>query len=624
MLNPDALIQTIWLIPCYPLLGAALSIFWSPAFIRDTGPRPAGYINLLTTLMALTHSVWALSALWSQPTQYLELQWLQVADLTLSVPLELSNVTLGASVAIVMLNLLTQVYAIGYMEMDWGWSRLYALLALFEAGMTGLVLCDSLFFSYILLEILTLGTYLIVGYWFNQSLVVTGARDAFLTKRIGDLILLMGVLALYPLAGSWNFSELARWAQSNPSVDAWQMGLIGAAIVAGPVSKCAQFPLHLWLDEAMEGPLPTTILRNSVVIAVGAWVMVKMEPVLSLSPFAMSLMVAIGTISALGGTSIAVAQIDVKRVLSYLATAYMGLIFIAVGAGQTQTALLLVLTHAVATALLLMGIGSVILGVVTQDITQMGGLWSRRPVTGMSVLVGAVGLIALPPFGGFWALLSMVDGLVAAQRWGLVGVVLLTNAIAAFAVTRLFGRIFAGESRPGKVRQATPFTARAPEPIWLMTLPMVTMAGFTLHLPLILRRLEILPQMNGSVAILLAVSSLIGIAVSSFFYIFKGVEDPKKLLNPVANQLLAYDFYTPKVYQSVVISPVEKLSLFVDWLDRNVVDGAVNLVGITSLFSGETMKYFNSGKGQSYALTIVFFLALLGAYLSLMFVPKLL
>ncbi len=374
MFNPDALIQTIWLIPCYPLLGAALSIFWSPAFIRQTGPRPAGYLNLLTTLLALVHSGWALSAVWNQPPQYLQLQWLQVADLTLTLPLELSSLTLGASVAIVLLNLLVQVYAIGYMEMDWGWSRLYALLALFEAGMTGLVLCDSLFFSYILLEILTLGTYLIVGYWFNQSLVVTGARDAFLTKRTGDLVLLMGVLALYPLAGTWNFSELAVWAQSQPEVNAWQMGLLGAALVAGPVSKCAQFPLHLWLDEAMEGPLPTTILRNSVVIAVGAWVMVKMEPVIALSPFAMSLMVAIGTISALGGTSIAVAQIDVKRVMSYLATAYMGLIFIAVGTAQVQAALLLVLTHAVATALLLMGVGSVILGVVTQDITQMGGL----------------------------------------------------------------------------------------------------------------------------------------------------------------------------------------------------------------------------------------------------------
>ncbi len=423
MINANVIAQTSWLIPCYPLLGAVISIFWSPALIRRTGPRPVGYINLVTTVFALVHSGWALTEVWHRPAQYLSLSWLQVADLNLTLPLELSALTLGATVVIVILNLLVQIYAVGYLEMDWGWGRMYALLALFEAGMTALVLCDSLFFSYILLEILTLGTYLIVGFWFNQSLVVTGARDAFLTKRVGDLILLMGVLALYPLAGTWNFNELAQWAQANPAVGQAQpltLALIGTALVAGPVSKCAQFPLHLWLDEAMEGPLPTTILRNSVVVATGAWVLVKLEPVIALSPWTTGLAIAIGAISALGGTMIAAAQIDAKRVLSYLATAYMGLIFIAIGAGQTTAALLLVFTHAVATAVLLMSTGSVILSIITQDITQMGGLWSRRPITGLSFLTGIVGLVALPPFGGFWSLMAMLEGLWADGRWGLV------------------------------------------------------------------------------------------------------------------------------------------------------------------------------------------------------------
>ena len=616
MLDRDVLLQTIWLIPCYPLLGATSSILWFPGLIRRTGPRPAGYINLLTTVFALFHSILALQAVWHQPAQYIRLQWLQVSDLTLSLPLELSEVTLGACTVIVLLNLLVQIYAIGYMEMDWGWGRLFALLALFEAGMTGLVLCDSLFFSYILLEILTLGTYLIVGYWFSQSLVVSGARDAFLTKRIGDLILLMGVLALYPLAGSWNFSELAVWARSNPDVDTLKMALIGTALVAGPVSKCAQFPLHLWLDEAMEGPLPTTILRNSVVVATGAWVLVKLAPVLALSPFAMNLMIAIGAISALGGTSIAVAQIDVKRVLSYLASAYMGLIFIAVGVEQVNAALLLVLTHAMATALLLMGLGSVILGVVTQDLSLMGGLWSRRPVTGFSVAVGIAGLIALPPFGGFWALMALLNGLMAEGRWLLVLVVVYTNAIAAFALVRLFGGMFAGKR--------TAITARAAEPIWLVTIPTVAMAGFTLHLPIVMHKLGMLPPLTVSTAVLLTVSSLVGAAVAGYFYLFNFVDDPKKYLHPVANQLLAYDFYTPSVYKTVAISPIDKLSRSVDWLDRNVVDGLVNLVGATSLFGGESLKYFNSGRGQSYVLTIILGIAILGFYLGLLFVPKLL
>ncbi len=618
MINANAIAQTSWLIPCYPLLGAIVSIFWSPTLIRRTGPRPVGYINLVTTVVALVHSSLALAEVWHQPARYLSLSWLQVADLNLTLPLELSALTLGATVVIVILNLLVQIYTVGYLEMDWGWGRMYALLALFEAGMTALVLCDSLFFSYILLEILTLGTYLIVGFWFNQSLVVTGARDAFLTKRVGDLILLMGVLALYPLAGTWNFSELARWAQANPSIGQTQtltLALIGTALVAGPVSKCAQFPLHLWLDEAMEGPLPTTVLRNSVVVATGAWVLVKLEPVVALSPWATGLAIAIGTVSALGGTAIAAAQIDAKRVLSYLASAYMGLIFIAIGAGQTTAALLLVLTHAAATALLLMSTGAVFLKVITQDITQMGGLWSRRPITGLSYLVGAVSLVALPPFGGFWSLMAVLEGLRVDGRWGLVLVVLVANGVAGFALVRMFGLMFAGDR--------TSMTARAPEPIWLMVLPMTVMAGLTLHLPLVIRNLSLFPelQLHWSLGWMLFLSSVGGMVTASFFYIFNRVKSPAELLPPVLNRLLAYDFYTPKVYQFTAIAAVDLMSKLTDWLDRYVVDGLVNFVGLSSLFSGEALKYANSGRMQAYALTIAFFVAAISIYLALIYLP---
>lgn len=620
MFDADFIAQTSWLIPCYPLLGAVLSIFWSPAFIRLSGPRPAGYLNLLTTVFALVHSTLALIALWDQPPQLLKLSWLQVADLHLSLPLELSALTLGATVAIVVLNLLVQIYAVGYLEMDWGWGRLYALLALFEAGMTGLVLCDSLFFSYILLEILTLGTYLIVGFWFNQPLVVSGARDAFLTKRVGDLILLMGVLALYPLSGTWNFSELAQWAgqfSASPEMasSGLKLALIGTALVAGPVSKCAQFPLHLWLDEAMEGPLPTTILRNSVVVATGAWVLVKLEPVLALSPWAIGMILVIGSISAVGGSAIAAAQTDIKRVLSYLASAYMGLIFVGVGTGEPEAALLLVLTHAVATALLLMSTGAVIITTVTQDITQMGGLWSRRPVTGIAMLAGIVGLLGLPPFGGYWSLLALLRPMLAAGQWPLVAAVLVTNAIAGFALVRMFGLIFAGDR--------TAFTTRAAEPSWLLILPMTVLVGLTLHLQGIMDRLGLLPEVRSILLpapVLLLASTLTGVGIASAFYLLGQVKQPATLMPPVLNQLLAYDFYTPRVYQVTAIAFVDRLSRLADWLDRYVFDGLVNLIGVGSLFSGEALKYFNTGKSQVYALTITLFVVILGLYLGFSFV----
>lgn len=592
------LLRTVWLIPFYPLLGMVLSTLWSPSIIRRTGPRPAGYVNLVMTLITFGHAIGAYFEVWQQTPIYTTFSWLQVADLDLSVSIEISATTLAAIIVITGLNFLAQLYAVGYLEMDWGWARFFSLLALFEAGMCSLALCNSLFFSYIVLEILTLGTYLLVGVWYNQSLVVTGARDAFLTKRIGDLFLLMGVLAIYPLAGTWNFNELAAWAPTA-SVDPNLMALLGLALIAGPMGKCAQFPLHLWLDEAMEGPMPGSVLRNAVVVATGAWVLIKLSPVLALSPFVLQTIVVVGAVTAVGATLIAIAQIDIKRALSYSVSAYMGLIFIAVGTQQTQAAYLLMLAHAMAMALLVMSTGSIVLNNITQDLTQLGGLWSRRPISGLSYLVGAAGLIAIPPLGGFWAMLTLADGLWP-DRPGLFVTLLGVNALTAFSLMREFGLIFAGKQQQ--------MTVRSPENIWAITLPMAVLAGFTLHLPLILQGLNLLPdwaKLNKDLALLVIWSSLIGITLGAVLYMRQSVTKPIQLPGKPLQNFFAYDFYTPKLYRSSVVFAVDWFSRLTDWVDRHVVDGAVNLVGFVSLFSGETLKYGNIGQTRFYVLTIL-------------------
>ncbi len=589
--------ETVWFVPCYPLMGMLLTLLWSPGMIRQTGPRPAGYLNLATTCLALLHGTLAFPVVWQHPPQYLEVSWLQVADLHLTIPIEISTLTVGATTVVTAMNALAQVYAIGYLEMDWGWARFFAFLSLFEAGICGLVLCNSLFFSYILLEILTLGTYLLVGFWLNQSLVVTGARDAFLTKRVGDLFLLMGVLALYPLAGTWDFSELAQWAQTA-ELQPMAAALLGLALIAGPMGKCAQFPLHLWLDEAMEGPVPSTVLRNSVVVATGAWVLIKLEPVLALSPVVVLTMIAIGAATAIGGSLISIAQIDVKRSLSYTVSAYMGLIFIAVGTHQTAAALMLILSHALAQGLLVMSTGSIILNTITQDLTQLGGLWSRRPISGICSLVGVAGLIGLPPLGGFWALLKLADGLWQIHPW-LVAILILVNGLTAFSMMREFGLIFAGQPQQ--------MTERAPENLWLITLPMMVLMGLTLHLPLILQNLSLLPSwasINTDIALLLLGSSLIGCGAGAIIYIGERIAKPVQLPWRGLQDFFAYDLYTPRLYRSSIVFGVDWASRIADWFDRFIIDGVVNRVGWLSLLGGEALKYGNSGQGQFYILTI--------------------
>jgi len=596
-------LNTSWLIPCYPLLGMGLSVFWSPGISRRTGPRPAGYVNALMTFIALLHSVFAFLALQNQSSQYFSVSWLDAATLHIDFEWSVSLTKLTALIIVTGLNFLAQIYAIAYLEMDWGWARFYSLLALFEAGLCTLILTNSLFFSYVMLEILTLGTYLIIGYWFNQSLVVTGARDAFLTKRVGDLFLLMGVVALYPLAGTWNYQELAAWAQTA-ELDPTLATLLSLALLAGPVGKCAQFPLHLWLDEAMEGPLPATILRNAIVVCSGAWVLILVQPIIAISPVGLTVTIAIGAISAIGASLIAIAQTDIKRILSYAVSAYLGFVFIAVGVGETQTALILLLTYSLAMALLVMAMGNIILSNITQDVTFYGGLWSRRPITGLSYLVGVAGFIAIPPLGSFWSLLSLTDTLWTTQSW-LAGVILTVNGFMAFSFLRLFCIVFAGEIKQMTVRSA--------EQLWLMVLPTTIGAGFTLHLPLFMANWQLLPQwetIDYVPVFALVASSLIGIIGAVLVY---GNTTPKLAFIPQGlKDFFAYDCYTVKVYQATVVFVVNIISQIIAWFDKYIVDGVVNLIGFLTVLSGQGLKYNNSGATQFYMLSIVAGVALFG------------
>ena len=595
---PHSLIQSIWLLPIYTLVGAALSVIWFPGLTRRTGPRPAGYINAILSLFAFVHASIALSIGWDNPAYDFSVPWLQVANLNLAIPFHIDTTALAACTVITGINFLAQIFAIGYLELDWGWARFFSLLAFFEAGMNFLVLNDSLFFGYMALELLTLGTYLLLGLWFNQPLVVTGARDAFLTKRVGDLFLLMGVVALWPIAGTWNYSELAVWA-SSAQVDPKAMTLLGLALLAGPMGKCAQFPLHLWLDEAMEGPVPGTILRNSLVVQVGAWVLVKLYPVLALSQTVLNVAIGVGVITAVGGSLIAIAQIDIKRTLSYPTSVVMGCVFIAVGTGNIQAALLLSLSHALGMALMVMSSSAVVWNSVTQDITQLGGLFKRRPISAFSLAIGGLGVIAMPPFGGFWAFLQLLEGL-RVEHPVISVVVILVNFLLAFGFSRVFCHVFLGPTNS--------FTERSPEVHYWMILPMVTVMGFVLHLPLIMGATQLLPtgsEFSLENAIILTWSTLSGLGFAAVAYLSPSVAKPIKLPSSKVQDLFAYDFYTPQLYRNTIIGLVSFTSTVLNSFDRFFIDGLANSFGLATLFSGQSLRYSTSGQSQFYMMTMV-------------------
>jgi NAD(P)H-quinone oxidoreductase subunit 5 len=608
------LLQTSWWMPCYGLVGAFLTLPWSTGVVRRTGPRPAAYFNLLMTILAFVHGLIVFQQTWRQPPQTLVWHWLQLADLDLSFNLSISPVSLGAISMITGFSLLSQFFALGYMEKDWALARFFGLMGFFEATMSGLALSDSLFLSYALLEMLTMSTYLLVGFWYAQPLVVTAARDAFLTKRVGDILLLMGIVSLSCLTPDLNFPSLYEWAAGNPLSPALAT-LLGLALVAGPTGKCAQFPLHLWLDEAMEGPNPASSLRNSVVVACGAYVLIKLQPLISLSPIAMNTLIVIGTITAIGESFVALAQIDIKRTFSHATSAYLGLVFIAVGSHHTDFALLLLLTHGFAKALLFMSVGSVILTTNSQDLTELGGLGSRMPATTIAYGVGALGLVGLLPLGCFWAFALEADHFWDEGSWVFLLVLLMVNGLTALNLTRVYRLVFGGAAQAK--------TRRAPEVAWPMAVPMVVLTVLTLLLPLVMQQVGLLANTSGLIeapTLLLVLSGAVGGLVGTQIVLNQAWVLPQKKFWRIAQDFFAYDFYIDLLYKKTIVAAVVWVSQVSAWFDRTVVDGLINLVGFVSILSGESLKYSISGRSQSYMLTIVMGVGLLLGAMLLSFV----
>ena len=603
------LLETSWLIPAYGLVGALLSLPWATGLIRDRGQRLAAYLNIFMTLVGLVHGTLVFTQVWGQPAYRLILPWFQVADFNLTFNINLDSVSVGAMELITGLSLLAQIYGLGYLEKEISLARFYGLMGFFEAAMSGLVISDSLFLTYGLLEMLTLSTYLLVGFWYAQPLVVNAARDAFLTKRVGDILLLMGVVALSVYADGLNFETIGEWTQtaelSTPVAAA-----LGLALIAGPIGKCAQFPLNLWLDEAMEGPNPASILRNSVVVGCGAYVLIQLQPIIVMSSIAQDVLILLGTLTAIGASLVSLAQIDIKRAMSHSTSAYLGLVFIAVGMQWTDFALLLLLSHAIAKALIFMSVGSIILTTSSQDVTELGGLARKMPMTTLAYITGSAGLLGLLPMASYWAMLDGISKFWTDAPWA-VAVILLVNGLTAISLVRVFRLVFLGD--------ATPKTKRSPEVPWQMAMPMGVLVGATAALPFVLLKLDLLPvtgEINFTAAALLTTSGIVGTSIGSLIQLnhvwLRPIQAPLRFVQ----DLLAYDFYVDKFYMVTVVWAVRSLSAFISWFDRYVVDGAVNLVGFASLFSGESLKYSASGKSQAYVLTILLGVGFIGLFLS--------
>jgi NAD(P)H-quinone oxidoreductase subunit 5 len=458
----EAIYQYAWLIPVLPLAGATIVGSGLISFNKAINSlRQANSIFIVSLLGAAMMFSFAL--LWSQfhgHAPYTRMvEWASAGDFHLSMGYTIDHLTALMLVIVTTVAFLVMIYTDGYMAHDPGYVRFYAYLSLFSSSMLGLVLSPNLVQVYIFWELVGMCSYLLIGFWFDRRSAADACQKAFVTNRVGDFGLLLGILGLYWATRSFEFNEIGDRLQDlvqTGAVSGVLAAVLAILVFLGPVAKSAQFPLHVWLPDAMEGPTPiSALIHAATMVAAGVFLIARMFPMFEGIPVAMDVIAWTGAFTAFLGASIAITQNDIKKGLAYSTMSQLGYMVMAMGVGAYTAGLFHLMTHAFFKAMLFLGSGSVIHGmehvvghnpVYAQDMRMMGGLRKFMPLTGLTFLIGTLAISGIPPFAGFWSKDEILGSTFAVNPalW-LVG--WLTAGITAFYMFRMYFWTFEGEFR---------------------------------------------------------------------------------------------------------------------------------------------------------------------------------
>jgi NAD(P)H-quinone oxidoreductase subunit 5 len=458
----EVIYEYAWLIPVFPLLGAMLVGLGLISLNQVTNRLRQLNAVLIISLMGAAMS-FSLALLWSQiqgHAPYLRtLEWAAAGNFHLRMGYTIDHLTALMLVIVTTVALLVMVYTDGYMAHDPGYVRFYAYLSLFGSSMLGLVISPNLVQIYIFWELVGMCSYLLVGFWYDRKAAADACQKAFVTNRVGDFGLLLGILGLFWATGSFDFGVMGdRLAQlvETGSISNFLAILLAILVFLGPVAKSAQFPLHVWLPDAMEGPTPiSALIHAATMVAAGVFLIARMYPVFEHIPAAMNVIAFTGAFTAFLGASIAMTQNDIKKGLAYSTISQLGYMVMAMGLGSYSAGLFHLMTHAYFKAMLFLGSGSVIHGMegvvghdpaLAQDMRLMGGMRKYMPITGITFLIGCLAISGVPPFAGFWSKDEILGNAfeVSPLLW-LIG--WLTAGITAFYMFRMYFMTFEGKFR---------------------------------------------------------------------------------------------------------------------------------------------------------------------------------
>jgi NADH-quinone oxidoreductase subunit L len=620
------IIKNLWLIPALPMLAAGLSALAPRRCRRFSASLAIGsmIVVFLLSLCAFAHTL----SQGEGARQVFNFNWFQFGDQWVQLGWVLDPLTAVMLVMVTFVGTLIFIYSVGYMAHDENFTRFFTFLALFAGAMLGVVIANSLLLLFICWELVGLTSYLLIGFWYHKPSAAAAAKKAFITTRIGDVALLLGMVWLYSRANTLLFYAdgngcLEHAFLFGTSITKSHLGIsiataIGLLIFAGAVGKSGQVPLHVWLPDAMEGPTPVSaLIHAATMVAAGVFLMARVYPLMVAGVGALQVVTWVGAITAIFAASIAVAQNDIKRILAYSTVSQLGYMMMGLGVGGVAVGMFHLITHAFFKALLFMGAGSVIHGChEEQDICRMGGLRKYMPVTFATYAVGMMALSGVPLFfSGFWS----KDGILhAAHGWpvshipfylGLAGALL-----TAFYMTRQVFYVFFGNCRlhlgkttaseqrtvehAGLSVKEHPHVELSGEPHEspaTMTLPLIVLATCSVLLgflgtpawPWFQRFLGgDVEGFNASIISLMAVSSLVvflGLGLGWWLYGRKPLEqseqpDPLQVMRPDVFSLLRDKYYVDEIYEHTVIAFNAWFARACDWLDFWVWNGTVQLV----------------------------------------------
>lgn len=635
----------LWLIPTLPLLGAVVTALLGPRVLRGhshwpciAGAGGACALSLLTMVHVARLGEGGAGVYLCSGGE-----WFRAGDVVVNFTVRADGLTAVMLVTVTFIGSLIAIYSAGYMHGDPGYPRFFAEVSLFLFSMTGLVLANNFILLYAFWEGVGLCSYLLIGFWFARPSAAAAARKAFLVTRLGDIGLFLGILLLWLISGySLEFDDVL--AKNRDLPDQFMLTVACLLLFTGAVGKSAQFPLHVWLPDAMEGPSPVSaLIHAATMVTAGVYLVARCMPLFVLAPNAQIVVAVIGGFTALLAALIAVTQTDLKRVLAYSTISQLGYMFLALGSGVQEhrlatlaatAAIFHLFTHAFFKALLFLGAGSVMhaMGDVI-DMRRFGGLRKVLPITHWTFLCGAAALAGVPIFfSGFWSKDEILAVTYEASHGGhyatIYGVLLLTAlftaGLTAFYTFRAYFMTFWGEERIPEEAGHHPHDAPS-----VMAWPLMVLAAGAVLAGIVLGPTGLfggyldskwmalqfsertLPPAEGHHLnwMLMLVSSVIalgGIALAYGMY----VKSPA-LAQKAARMLGGLygwsrnKFYLDELFEAFFVQPLAGFARLLKVIDQYVIDGLVDLIGQIPAFVGYVVRPFQNGLIQFYALIMV-------------------